>query len=1063
LSVVLVLVGAPLMPPEVAAAVTTTGPLHTNGVDSVIYDAANQPVRLVGFNWSGMESGGRTDFQKAPDVCGATWRTPADRLPGLTLTYDDLYQNLRSWGYNVIRLPLQWNNLEPIPPTWDAQAGRYVHSWNPNYLTDLRSMITKARAAGVMVILDMQQDFWSPALHNITNWDGSQGYCEGYGMPRWMYPSIDAKPATTQNTDFYNGMNWFFRNLHDPMATVTRATPWELYADVWRMLSFEFSAASGFPDYQTVVGADLFNEPWWSYVGGNPGPGQTVAQAAGSRLHAFYTGLAPAVTVNSPSWLLFFQDTGGGYYNANPSLRESPWMTGKPSAPGNWVYSVHDYNFTYATFSDGVPRHDDYGISLMTAVLNNARAWGVPLYIGEFTNFTLGVDARNLTDADMAQTRLFLDWAKQNRVSWTFWSYLSPYRPMTMMDYATNRPITVVKNALDTGLDGPVGPNVPPVAAFTSTATDLQVRFDGSSSSDPDGTVVSWAWDFGDGRTGSGATPTVTYGSGGTYTVTLTVTDDRGARTSTSKAVTVTGQPSGLYASDTFSRTVTSGWGTADLGGAWSLSGATAGFSVSGGAGRVSVTPGSTSTASLGAVQQTSSETTTTLSFDRAQTGGGTYITLVGRRVTANSAYQLKLRVQAAGTVTAQLVRAVNGAETILQNLSTVPGLTWTQGEKLRVRLRVSGTAPSALSARMWEDGTPEPTAWQVTASDSTTALQANGGVGVSTYLSASATQSPMVVSVDDLAVGPPPGAPPPGNVDPVASFTRSCAGLTCSFNGSQSTDPDGSITAYGWTFGDGQTATGPVVSHTYAGAGTYPVALTVTDNQGASDSATDSVTVTAPPASVHAADTFSRTISAGWGTADVGGAWSSTSPASLSVGGGVGSMTMATPGTGPSAFLAGVASTNTDLTITVRTDKPATGGGIYLSLSGRQVPGAGDYRAKLRLLSNGQVSVQLVRLASNGTETALGAATTVAGLTYDPVVGVRVRVQATGTSPTTLRARVWSGAAAEPTTWQAATTDSTTALQAAGAIGLASYLSGTATNAPVVARLDDLSAAPAP
>ena len=572
LSLALVLVVTPLRP-ETAAAATTTGPLHTNGVDSVIYNASNEPVRLVGYNWSGMEGGGRNDFQKTADVCGVTWRTPADHYPGLTITYDDFYQNLRNWGYNVIRLPIQWHNLEPIAPTWDAQAGRYVHNWNPNYLNDLRSMITKARAAGIMVILDMQQDFWSPALHNITNWDGAAGYCEGYGMPRWMYPSIDVKPSTTQSTDFYNGMNWFFRNIHDPMATVTRVTPWELYGDVWKMVSYEFSAASGFPDYQTVVGADLFNEPWWSYVGGSPPAGQTVAQAAGSRLHAFYTGLAPSITANTPNWLLFFQDTGGGYNTADPSLRDSPRMTGKPSAPGNWVYSLHDYNMTYATFSDGVPRHDDFGITLMNAVLSNARSWRVPLYIGEFTNFSLKGDARTLTAADMAQTRRFVDWAKQNGVSWTFWCYLTAYVPVTMMDYATNRPIPAVKDALDTGLDGPAGVNQPPVASYTSSVNGLHVALNGSASSDPDGTIASWSWNFGDGRTGTGATPTVTYPSAGTYTVTLTVTDNRGATASTSSHVTVTGPPGGLYASDMFSRTVTDGWGTAELGGAWSLSG----------------------------------------------------------------------------------------------------------------------------------------------------------------------------------------------------------------------------------------------------------------------------------------------------------------------------------------------------------------------------------------------------------------------------------------------------------------------------------------------------------
>ena len=83
-------------------------------------------------------------------------------------------------------------------------------------------------------------------------------------------------------------------------------------------------------------------------------------------------------------------------------------MSAKPTAPGNWVYSLHDYNFGYGTFADGVVRHDDFGITVTNAALANANAWTVPLYIGEFTNFSLGVDARQLTDATMAQTGKFL-------------------------------------------------------------------------------------------------------------------------------------------------------------------------------------------------------------------------------------------------------------------------------------------------------------------------------------------------------------------------------------------------------------------------------------------------------------------------------------------------------------------------------------------------------------------------------------------------------------------------------------------------------------------------------
>jgi subtilisin family serine protease len=84
-------------------------------------------------------------------------------------------------------------------------------------------------------------------------------------------------------------------------------------------------------------------------------------------------------------------------------------------------------------------------------------------------------------------------------------------------------------------------------------------------------------------------------------------------------------------------------------------------------------------------------------------------------------------------------------------------------------------------------------------------------------------------------------------NQPPVASFTYNCTGLTCSFNGSASSDPDGSIAIWAWTFGDGSTATGATTSHTYASSGTRTVMLTVTDNQGATGSTSQSVTVTAP------------------------------------------------------------------------------------------------------------------------------------------------------------------------------------------------------------------------
>jgi hypothetical protein len=284
------------------------GTLHTTGTDTTIYTSAGLPVRLLGFNWPGTPPGGRTDALKAKDACGKVWRTPADHLPAYTFNYDNMYQVIHDWGYNTIRIPVAWHNLEPVAPVWDAATGRYVHSWSTAYLNDLKSMVTKAQAAGLYVIFDMHRDFWGPALHNIIKWNGQPGMCEGTGMPRWLNPSIDAKASATQTVDAYNAMNWFYRNLPDPASITTHETPWQLFEDAWSELSYVFSARSGFPAYQAVVGADVLNEPYSKYVGGNPPAGQTVLQAAASRLNAFYTATAPAITAENTGLLLFLDD-----------------------------------------------------------------------------------------------------------------------------------------------------------------------------------------------------------------------------------------------------------------------------------------------------------------------------------------------------------------------------------------------------------------------------------------------------------------------------------------------------------------------------------------------------------------------------------------------------------------------------------------------------------------------------------------------------------------------------------------------------------------------------------
>ncbi|WP_341926709.1 PKD domain-containing protein [Nocardioides psychrotolerans] len=86
--------------------------------------------------------------------------------------------------------------------------------------------------------------------------------------------------------------------------------------------------------------------------------------------------------------------------------------------------------------------------------------------------------------------------------------------------------------------------------------------------------------------------------------------------------------------------------------------------------------------------------------------------------------------------------------------------------------------------------------------------------------------------------------------VAPTASFTESCTTLTCSFDARASTSPGATVTAYDWSFGDGQTATGATPTHTYAGPGTRTVTLQVTSSNGRTGTTSHPVAVADAPVS---------------------------------------------------------------------------------------------------------------------------------------------------------------------------------------------------------------------
>ncbi|MCF7889760.1 PKD domain-containing protein [Candidatus Bipolaricaulota bacterium] len=94
----------------------------------------------------------------------------------------------------------------------------------------------------------------------------------------------------------------------------------------------------------------------------------------------------------------------------------------------------------------------------------------------------------------------------------------------------------------------------------------------------------------------------------------------------------------------------------------------------------------------------------------------------------------------------------------------------------------------------------------------------------------------------ETISVSSEPNQPPSSSF--TASPTSGEAPLEVSFDASGANDPDGSIDSYNWDFGDGTTGSGVTVNHTYDSSGSYTVQLTVTDDEGSNDTASETIDV---------------------------------------------------------------------------------------------------------------------------------------------------------------------------------------------------------------------------
>jgi hypothetical protein len=171
---------------------------------------------------------------------------------------------------------------------------------------------------------------------------------------------------------------------------------------------------------------------------------------------------------------------------------------------------------------------------------------------------------------------------------------------------------------------------------------------------------------------------------------------------------------------------------------------------VADGAGKLALTAkGQTRTNLLTSVSAADVDLTMDVALDKVPDGGGAQFNSTVRRTSAGD-YHLKLRYPSTGVVSASLAKTVGTTETLIAS-ANLPGAAVTAGQVLRVRFQVVGSGSTVLKAKIWRATDPEPAAWLLSSTHSEPLLQAAGQVGLSGYLTSTATTVPLTMSVDNI------------------------------------------------------------------------------------------------------------------------------------------------------------------------------------------------------------------------------------------------------------------------------------------------------------------------
>ncbi len=348
-------------------------PQHERGPFNIVFDDTLRKRDGTALLLRGMNARIKDVF----DVTFNDGRVALEPIPDFT---DDDALQMAEWGFNFLRLPINWSALEPERD-----------QFNDAYLARIKQIVDICAKHGVYVLIDFHQDAYSKEFGED-------------GAPLWAIEppptkllegpmhDLDARRTSKQVLDafisFFDNVN----GLQDEFADAVR------YTDRY------------FGDDPNVVGFEIMNEP--------------IAGADNSRLIPFYLKVIDRTA--NPKRVWFFEP------NVIRNQTDKMQLSSEIFPRRNVVYSPHIYTDVFTLGAKNFESNDpDMLKPSMVAAKKEAEAWGAPLLVGEFgigpfetnavTWYTTQIDLQNLALAHSA----FWVWKEDSQGAWGMFSAAS--------------------------------------------------------------------------------------------------------------------------------------------------------------------------------------------------------------------------------------------------------------------------------------------------------------------------------------------------------------------------------------------------------------------------------------------------------------------------------------------------------------------------------------------------------------------------------------------------------------------------------------------------------------